>query len=70
MFKRLVKRQVRGRYHGLNGLDKKMEAYLDYDGGYFVELGVNGGVSQSNTLYYEKYRHWGACWSSRHPTTT
>ena len=58
MFKRLLKRLVRGRYHGLNGLDKKMEAYLDYDGGYFVELGANDGVSQSNTLYYEKYRHW------------
>jgi FkbM family methyltransferase len=58
MLKRLLKRLIRGRYHGLNGLDKKMEAYLGYDGGYFVELGANDGVSQSNTLYFEKYRRW------------
>lgn len=58
MLKRLLKRLLRGRYHGLNGLDRKMEAYVGYDGGYFVELGANDGVSQSNTLYFEKYRHW------------
>lgn len=45
-------------YYGLNGLDKKLEAYLDYDGGYFVELGANDGVSQSNTYYFEKERGW------------
>jgi hypothetical protein len=54
MLKRFLKRLIRGRYHGLNGLDKKMEAYLGYDNGYFVELGANDGVSQSNTLYFEK----------------
>ncbi len=58
MLKRLLKRLIRGRYNGLNGLDKKMEAYIGYDGGYYVELGANDGVSQSNTLYYEKYRGW------------
>lgn len=45
-------------YYGLNGLDRKLEAYLDYDGGYFVELGANDGVSQSNTCYFEKERGW------------
>ena len=58
MIKQLLKSLIRGRYHGLNQLDKKMEAYLDYDAGYFVELGANDGVSQSNTLYFEKYRGW------------
>ena len=58
MLKRFLKRLIRGRYHGLNGLDKKMEAYLGYDNGYFVELGANDGVSQSNTLYYERHRGW------------
>jgi len=58
MIKRLLKRLIRGRYNGLNLLDKKMEAYLDYDGGYYVELGANDGIAQSNTLYFEKYRHW------------
>lgn len=58
MLKRFLKRLIRGRYHGLNGLDKKMEAYLGYDNGYYVELGANDGVTQSNTLYFERHRHW------------
>jgi FkbM family methyltransferase len=58
MIKKLLKRLVHGRYHGLNQLDRKMERYLDVDGGYYVELGANDGITQSNTLYFEKYRHW------------
>lgn len=46
------------RYHGLNGLDRKLESYLDFNGGYFVELGANDGVAQSNTLYFERERGW------------
>lgn len=45
-------------YHGLNALDRKMRRYIDFDGGYFVEAGANDGVSQSNTLYYERDRGW------------
>jgi FkbM family methyltransferase len=45
-------------YYGLHGLDKKLEAYLDYDNGYFVELGANDGINQSNTYYFEKERGW------------
>jgi FkbM family methyltransferase len=45
-------------YHGLHGLDRKLEAYLDFDGGFFVELGANDGVAQSNTLYFERQRGW------------
>ena len=45
-------------YFGLNNLDQKLEQYLNYEGGFFVELGANNGVQQSNTLYYEKYRNW------------
>ena len=45
-------------YFGLNNLDEKLEKYLNYDGGFFVELGANNGVHQSNTLYYEKFRNW------------
>jgi FkbM family methyltransferase len=48
----------RRRYFGLNDLDKKLERYLDFDNGYFVELGANNGVSQSNTLHFERYRNW------------
>lgn len=58
MIKRFLKRLLQGRYYGLNQLDQKMEAYLDYEAGYYVELGANDGVTQSNTYYFEKYRHW------------
>jgi FkbM family methyltransferase len=51
-------RQRRRRYFGLNDMDAKLEKYIDFDGGYFIELGANDGVSQSNTLYFERYRHW------------
>jgi FkbM family methyltransferase len=46
------------RYFSLNNLDMKMETYLDFNNGYFVELGANDGVNQSNTLYFEKFRGW------------
>lgn len=39
-------------------LDQKLEKYLNYSDGYFVELGANNGIDQSNTLYFEKYKNW------------
>lgn len=56
--KALAKRLLQGKYFSLNQLDRKLEKYVDYDGGYFVELGANDGVTQSNSLYFEKYRNW------------
>lgn len=46
------------KYFSLNQLDKKMEKYLNYENGFFIELGANDGVTQSNTLYFEKYKNW------------
>jgi FkbM family methyltransferase len=46
------------RYFSLNGIDKKLERYLDYKDGYYVELGANDGVNQSNTLYFEHFQNW------------
>lgn len=46
------------RYFALNDLDKKLERYLDFDHGVFVEAGANDGVRQSNTLYFEACRSW------------
>ena len=40
-----------GMFHGLEGLDRKMLGFIDFDEGYFVEVGANDGVAQSNTLY-------------------
>lgn len=45
-------------YYGLNELDRKLEQWLDYDNGYFVELGANNGIDQSNTYHFEKKRNW------------
>jgi FkbM family methyltransferase len=56
--KSLIKPFVNGKYFSLNKLDRKLEKYVDFDEGYFVELGANDGVNQSNSLYFEKYRHW------------
>jgi FkbM family methyltransferase len=54
----LIAKIFRFRYFALNALDKKLEYYLDFDNGYFVELGANDGVNQSNTLYFERFRGW------------
>jgi FkbM family methyltransferase len=48
----------RRRYWGLHELDRQIEKYLDFDSGYYVELGANDGIFSSNTLYYERYRGW------------
>jgi FkbM family methyltransferase len=42
----------------LNGLDVALGRYLDFRGGYFVELGANDGLRQSNTLHLERQLAW------------
>ena len=55
----LKKRQIsKNKYFGLNEIDKKISKYLNYDNGYYIELGANDGVSQSNTLFFELNRNW------------
>lgn len=46
------------RYRGLQELDRQVEKYLDFDNGFFVELGANDGLFQSNSWYYETCRGW------------
>ena len=46
------------RYFGLNGIDQKLSKILDFENGYFVELGANDGVMQSNTLFFEYFKAW------------
>jgi FkbM family methyltransferase len=53
-----LKTKMRGGYFSINSLDKQLEKYVDYDDGFYVELGANDGVNQSNTLYFELKRNW------------
>ena len=52
------KNKLKGVYFSINSLDKQLEKYVDYDDGFYVELGANDGVNQSNTLYFEMTRNW------------
>ena len=42
----------------LHGLDRKLERWLSYRGGVFLEAGANDGYEQSNTYYFERMRGW------------
>lgn len=46
------------KYYGGYKMDRELEKYLDFDGGFYVELGANDGITQSNTYYFEKERNW------------
>jgi FkbM family methyltransferase len=43
---------------GLNDLDLKLADYLNFDNGFFIEAGANDGISQSNTVFLERYKNW------------
>lgn len=46
------------KFNGLKKIDEKMLKYINYDNGYFIEMGAHDGVHNSNTLYFEKYKNW------------
>jgi len=46
------------RSFGLNQLDLKLVEQLSFRGGFYVEVGGNDGITQSNTAYYERYLGW------------
>ena len=46
------------RSFALNDLDLKLKPYLGDQAGVFIEAGGNDGISQSNTLYFERYHQW------------
>jgi FkbM family methyltransferase len=46
------------KYHGQWKIDERIEKYLNFDGGYYVELGAVDGIGLSNTLYFERNRKW------------
>ena len=42
----------------LHGMDARLEALVDRDGGVFLEAGAHDGYTQSNTYYLERFRGW------------
>ncbi len=44
--------------YALNNIDKKLDLFIQKSNGFFVEVGANDGITQSNTLFFEKYRGW------------
>ena len=45
-------------YFGLNKMDRKIVEYLPARDGFFVELGANDGITQSNTYHFERFRNY------------
>lgn len=54
-------------YFGLNKIDRQIIKYFKHDSRYFVELGANDGVQQSNTLTLERYHGWKGILIEPHP---
>jgi len=54
----LVAIKLRIKSWSLNKLDYKLNKFIRIKSGYFIELGANDGISQSNTMYLEKYLGW------------
>jgi FkbM family methyltransferase len=42
----------------LHDMDRKLDAILDLDRGFYVEAGANDGYAQSNTYWLERFRGW------------
>jgi FkbM family methyltransferase len=46
------------KFNGLKKIDEKMLKYINYDNGFYIEIGAHDGVHNANTLYFEKYKNW------------
>ena len=55
---RLFSQPQKRKYFSINQLDRKLEKYLNFRNGFFVELGANDGKKQSNTLHFELTKDW------------
>jgi FkbM family methyltransferase len=51
-------RQPHERGFGLDSLDLRIAMHVKRSGGFFVEAGANDGITQSNTLFFARYRGW------------
>lgn len=57
-FQDRIQNRFKKRSFALNQIDLKLLAYLDFEGGFFIEAGANDGIDQSNTYYFERYMKW------------
>ena len=54
----ISKIRSRKKYYAIDDIDVKLQKYLSYNNGFFIEVGANNGINQSNTFYLEKKRNW------------
>ena len=54
----LFKKTFPSHKKALNNLDIKLQKYLNFKKGFFIEAGAYDGVSQSNTYFLEKTKRW------------
>ena len=57
-FGRKVRTHFERRSFALGELDLKLRPYINFRRGFFIEVGANDGISQSNSLYFEKNMGW------------
>lgn len=48
----------RKKYFGQRFIDFDLRKYLNFDNGFFIEMGAMDGIKYSNTLHLEKYKNW------------
>jgi FkbM family methyltransferase len=60
MFKKIIKKFKKKfqKFYGLHEIDRLMLEFINYNNGFFIEVGANDGINQSNTLHYEKFKKW------------
>ena len=46
------------KFHSLNQIDKELSFLLENKEGFYIEIGANDGISQSNSLFFERRKKW------------
>jgi FkbM family methyltransferase len=64
---KLLSRVTGNVFWGLNGLDRELVQIIGTSKGFFVELGANNGLNQSNTKHLELFHNWSGILIEPHP---